>query len=163
MKPDWKAALRTGYQLAYASIDPSTQNAAFLAHTNGQPVFGTTAWNRFPNGILHHADRWERPVKYSYVEHAERGCIYEAAKHGIPTKGATMVCPWAACPDCARGIICSGISRLVRHQVEDSAHWADAIAVADQMLAEAGVEVITIYGSLHTDLQVRRNGVLFTP
>ena len=51
----------------------------------------------------------------------------------------------------------------MRHQAEDKAHWADAIALADQMLKEAGVEVITIYGSLHTDLRVRRNGKLITP
>ena len=35
-------------------------------------------------------DRWERPEKYSWVEHAERNAIYAAAREGVRLAGATM-------------------------------------------------------------------------
>jgi dCMP deaminase len=144
---------------ALRSPDPSTQNAAVLYDEFGV-CSSTYAVNEFPRGVheTNHlgTSRWERPGKYMWVEHAERNSIYKAARLGISTAGATMVCPWAACADCARGIIQAGFGRLVTMQYEISGRWDESIDAGFTMLAEAGVKVEFIDGPL--GVKVRRNG-----
>ena len=136
--------------LVYASNspDPSTQNAALLYGKDDQLL--VSAVNAFPNGVVMSDERWTRPSKYFYVEHAERNAIYQAAKLGIPTRGTTMVAVWAACHDCARAIIQAGITTVVRYEVPDNPrHWQESNEVGELLLLEAGVKVITlktIYG-----------------
>lgn len=151
-------ALRIAYQLATASPDPSTQNGAFIldreATVHGQ------ACNTFTTGIDITPDLLERPKKYAYIEHAERNAIYTAARGGhIPW---IMVCPWAACADCARAIVQSGIEILIRHQAEDTEHWQDSITDGDQIMRAGGVQIITYAGKVHGP-RVRRNGKILEP
>lgn len=126
------------------SGDPYTQNGAVLvAIENGQAVEARAA-NGLPPGVAISADRFSRPLKYSFVEHAERGAIYAAARKGLKTAGATLYCPWFACADCARAIICAGVTRVVGHvtpRVLTPARWEESILLADQMLLEAGVQI----------------------
>ena len=151
---------------AYAaqfSDDPSTQNAAVLVK-NHIPYVATFAVNSLPQHIADTPQRWERPHKYAVVEHAERNAIYQAARHGIRTKGLTMICPWAACADCARGIIQSGITRLVIHQkafLED-ARWTDSVHIGHQLLAEAGITITYYDGDIGCH-PIRRDGTLWQP
>lgn len=143
----------------YAAInspDSSTQNAAVIYGATGI-CRSTIAVNRFPAGVEESTERWTRPLKYSYVEHAERNAIYAAAVQGISTAGATMVSPWAACADCARGIIQSGITRLVTMENLDShGAWSESISLAMGMLHEAGVQVCYVAGPL--GIKLRRDG-----
>jgi dCMP deaminase len=121
--------------------------------------------NRFPGKVKDLPERWERPIKYSYVEHAERNAIYHAARMGRPTQNCTMYCYWAACADCARAIILSGISRLVTHKIiMDISHerWKDTIEVAFGMLREAGVQLDQVEEPIE-EYQIRFNGALWTP
>ena len=120
------------------STDPRTQNGAVLVTTQG--VISDA--NRFPNGVKDIAKRWVSPLKYKYVEHAERNVIYRAAARGIMTSNTTMYVPWFACADCARGIIQAGISRVVGHDAEFHSHpkWDEEIKLADEMLTEAGIK-----------------------
>jgi deoxycytidylate deaminase len=131
-------------------MDPSTQNAAVLIEPyemdepGGKVYSETYAINQFPYGVHALPERWERPLKYRYVEHAERGAIYKAARYGIPTEELVMVCPWMACTDCARALILAGIPMLVTHkQAYDRSptSWIDDLKIAKQMLSEAGVSV----------------------
>jgi dCMP deaminase len=152
---------------ATRSPDPSTQNAAVLCKgVRGlSPIAATWAVNEFPKGVQYADERWQRPQKYDYVEHAERNSIYHAAAHGIPTYGLTMVSPWAACADCARGIIQTGVHRLVTLST-DASHtsWNDSISVAMTMLDEAGVEVVYVDGPVMMEgFTLLRNGQPFTP
>ena len=156
--------LRLAYRHAIHSPDPSTQNGAILALPDGTPILCTGAFNRFPEGVAETPDRWERPGKYQWIEHAERGSVYAAAHHGIRTRGLTLACCWAACADCARAIVCSGISRLVRHAItDDSGRWRDSIEVGDVILTEGGVEIVELTDSFPDVLPIRRDGVLFQP
>jgi dCMP deaminase len=123
------------------SQDPHTQNGALLRAHSGEIV---VAANRLPPEVVVSEARLARPAKYQFVEHAERGAIFAAAKAGIATHNATLYCPWFACADCARAIILAGITRAVGHSVPRShanGRWADSIAAADQMLREAGVRM----------------------
>lgn len=159
----WKELLKKAYEKAKESADPSTQNAALLVNDAGNVLVMET--NRFPEGVITNKERWERPLKYKFIEHAERNVCYVSAKQGIKTEGLTMVCPWAACSDCARGIIQSGIIRLVTHQ---QAHdrspefWAKEIEIAFAMLKEAGVEIIMYDGAIGAE-DVLHSGQLWRP
>jgi len=151
-------------EMASESRDPSTQNAAFIAMPNGIPILETASVNAFPRGIIHHPDRWERPTKYDFVEHAERNAIYASARHGIPTEGMTLVAVWAACSDCARAIIQSGIARVIRYYHENEpSHWQDKVLSAEAMFAEAGIEVITLESEHPNAKPLRYNGAEWLP
>lgn len=129
--------------VATFSPDPSVQNGAVVLDRDA----AIAGWgcNRFPLFVDDTpGERWERPAKYLWVEHAERNAIYMAAKHGIPTAGGTLVCPWAACADCARAIIQAGIERLVRFPMPHVDRWSESIAVGEQMLTEARVEILEL-------------------
>ena len=147
---------------AASSPDPSTQNGAILAEPDGTPLYWTVAFNEFPLGVAYGEERWERPAKYGFIEHAERNAIYKAAAHGIPTAGLTLVCPWAACADCARAIIQARIARLVTLPPQkDSTHtrWDASIDQAFVMLDESGVEVVFLEDPIPGPLPtLRRNG-----
>lgn len=55
-------------------------------------------------GVKDDTQRFQRPVKYMYFEHAERNAIFTAARHGIRTDGATLYVQALPCVDCARYI-----------------------------------------------------------
>ncbi len=158
-----KAHLRTAYMLAKQGPDPSTQNSALIVDEKG--VILAQAVNRFPDGVEYRTERWERPLKYKIIEHAERNAIFSAASYGIKTKGLIMVSPWAACSDCARAIIQSGIRTLITHkQAHDRSpdFWRQEIEVAFQMFKEAGVEVV-FYDGIVGVSGVLHSGKLWNP
>lgn len=135
--------LRNSYCLATQSRDNSNQNGATLVSLDGE-IIGTGV-NNFPPGVKFTTERSiERPMKYSYFEHAERNAIYAAARAGKEVFGSTMYCFWAACSDCARSLICSGVRTLVVHKPRMSmtpARWHNNIEEALGMLKESGVTV----------------------
>lgn len=136
--------LELAYKCALRSPDPSTQNGAVIIGVDGDMVLSC---NMFPRGVGVTDYRLQRPQKYSYIEHAERNGVYAAAKRGMKLEGATMYCPWFACADCARGIIQSGITRVVGHQAMfDSTpdHWKESIAVANGMMFDAGIDTVLL-------------------
>lgn len=53
-------------------------------------------------GVQDLPNRFQRPIKYMYFEHAERNAIFTAARHGIRTDGATLYVQALPCVDCAR-------------------------------------------------------------
>lgn len=150
--------LREACQFAIVfSSDLHTQNGAILVANSGDKI--VTA-NMLP-AIYKSPERLERPLKYTYIEHAERNAVYAAARAGICTLGATLYCPWFACADCARAIIQAGITQVVGHEtLRAQAHdyWRDTIASADQMLHEAGVETRLI--STPLNISILFNGQL---
>jgi dCMP deaminase len=143
---DWlRLACRTAAEL---SDDPRTQNGAVLVAADGRHVIG---YNHVPRGVRQHQHRLTAPAKYAFLEHAERAAIYAAARAGIPTEGATLYCPWFACPDCARAIICAGVKEVVGlagHRNATPERWLGNIIVAETMLAEAGVAMRWLAGAV---------------
>jgi dCMP deaminase len=154
------------YELALRSPDPSTQNGAILVRA-GMPLTATAACNEFPRGVQYLDERWERPIKYSFIEHAERNAIFNAARIGISTSGLTLACPWAACADCARAIIQADVIKLITHQPNEedtNERWQASIEVAFTMLKEAGVEIEYFHGKVGGAAQpIRRDGKLWQP
>lgn len=157
-EPTQRFLLSQAYSKALESPDQSTQCGAvlFRLHTTDSAVQATMlpktlAYNHFPRGVEYTTERWERPLKYEFIEHAERGAVYAAARAGIATQGLWMAAPWAACTDCARSIIESGLVGLLTHkQAFDRSpeRWQESIANAFIMLDEAEVETIWYDGKI---------------
>lgn len=133
------------------SHDPDTQNGAVLVTASGTIY----AANCVPPGLVRPEHRLARPLKYLYVEHAERAAIYAAAAAGVPTAGATLYCPWFACVDCARAIILAGIREvvgLVAMRNATPARWLENVSLAERMLEEAGVSQRLLAGRVGAEV-----------
>lgn len=153
--------LKTAYGLAKGSPDPSTQLGALIVDPLGE-VIGIGC-NTFPRGVQKTAERLERPLKYNYIEHAERNAIFSALRNGSNTVGATMICPYIICHDCARAVIQSGITTLVGHsKANGNARWTDSINIGLIMLEEAGVAVEWIDADIGCS-PILFNGEIFHP
>jgi len=155
-----RQAMGMAFQAAIESPDPSTQNGASVLLPDGQVMISDC--NRFPNGVAYSAERWERPLKYALIEHAERNAIFGAVRQGIATEGATLVSPWAACADCARAIVQAGFATLVRLS-NSKTHWVKERAVGDVILQEGGIEVIELDPTTLEIPDIRRNGEIWHP
>jgi len=125
------------------SKDRSTKVGAVIVDDDNTVI--STGFNSFPRGVNDNVDsRHERPAKYQWTEHAERNAIYNAARQVL--KGTTLVLQYAPCPccDCTRGVIQSGIKKIIVPKgawFPGVGEWTESLAVAKQMLDEAGVEV----------------------
>lgn len=144
------AYLKLAYAEAAKSGDLSTQNGAVLVDPDSGAVVAA-GHNDIPEMCCDKPERRQRPTKYQWTEHAERAAILDAARGAVGTVGLVMYCQWLACADCGRAIVLAGIKRVVRHRIpahDSRPDWAASIAVADEMFAEAGVEVIEVRGEL---------------
>ena len=127
------------------SKDISTKCGAVIVGRDKQIV--STGFNGFPRGIDEtDPKRWTRPLKYQFVEHAERNAIYNAARFGIALDGCTLYLfgmgpPTSPCIECAKAVIQSGIVRVVGRAYKVVPEtWVDDFAFAGTLLSEAGVE-----------------------
>lgn len=137
------------------SDDPSTQNGAILVSERG---FIAVSANEFPSGLQVTKHRVQRPEKYRWIEHAERGAIYAAARRGVKTDGSVLYCCWFACPECARAIIAAGVREVVGHVRTRQAtpgRWLMDVERGERMLTEAGVGMRWLSGRL--GVQIRFN------
>lgn len=153
------------------STDPSTQNGAVLVRNGEIVAYGA---NHFPEGVRDIPERWERPIKYSYVVHAEAASILDAARCGIPTRGLTMYAAWIACAECSKMIIQAGIKEVVGHKpdplsmahiAQPNGSWDQSITIGMGMLEEAGVAVRYLEGKLDptNTIEIKRNSKIFHP
>lgn len=130
--------------IAKKSKDRSTKVGCVIVGPDNE--VRSTGYNGFPRGVADEEDaRHDRPVKYDFMEHAERNAIYNAARVGIPTKDCTLYLNYEPCPcsDCTRAIIQSGIRRVIgpsRPFPGKGEHWKENMANSGIMLQEAGIE-----------------------
>jgi dCMP deaminase len=125
------------------SKDIHTQIGAVIVGKGNQII--STGYNSFPRGIVDTIDeRQARPEKYYWFEHAERNAIYNAARNGVSTEGATIYLTCGIpCTDCARGIINAGIADIhceVQLGTVDS-RWEEHAERSLVMFKESGVRV----------------------
>lgn len=147
--------LKKAYQEALKSPDPSSQNGAVSCDSSGR-VIGRGC-NEFPPGV---PPRLVSPEKYLYIQHAERNAIYNSKM-----RAEILVCPWIACSECAKTIVCGGVRRVITHKQRmdlTASHWSESVNAGLTMLADAGVQVEYIDHVFNID-PILVIGVLWTP
>lgn len=124
-----------------------------------------------PNGSGHWSDGfnvnlWPTREGYDFVVHAEEDAIL---KFPIATmsKDSTLVCPWLACPSCARKIVRVGIKVVWRHANRTckalSNEWWKMIQDADVFLKDNGVTINEIVGPIDAAPSVKIRGQAWSP
>jgi len=129
---------------AARSVDKDTQVGCIIVGPRRE--VRARGHNTLPRGVRGFpASRLVRPDKYTWIEHAERNAIYDAAKNGIPLRGCTMYVDLMPCADCARGIIQSGIKEVVvsrdRMLGYSNSVYREQHVAAEALLSEAGVKL----------------------
>lgn len=123
------------------SKDPSRKIGAVIIGEKGQ--IQSQGYNGFPRGVVDSEERYnDRPTKYKFVVHAEANAIYNALHNGSDVNGSTIyVTGLPVCHECAKGIIQSGISKVVYDTpiLKDDS-WSESCSIALEMFKEAGVE-----------------------
>jgi len=134
--------------IAKKSKDNSTKVGAII--TGQDNGIRSTGYNNLPrNAVDTDVKKYERPLKYKWFEHAERNCIYYAAKTGVPLDQCILYVDWFPCSDCARGIVQVGISKVVidsdspsYNNLQLRERWQEDHFIAEQILKECGVKVV---------------------
>jgi deoxycytidylate deaminase len=110
MQRAWILAQTIGHTLSH---DPHTKVGCLLIDGSTHDIL-SIGWNSFPDGVDDSdAVRWERPLKYQFVCHAEINAICRAARSGARIHGATCVITSFPCADCSRALIQAGMARLI--------------------------------------------------
>jgi dCMP deaminase len=141
--------LRLAFFIAERSEDPSTQTGAVIVGPDME--IRSTGFNGLPRGVVQKLDRFQRPAKYQFMEHAERNAIYNAARMGTPTLGCSMYVNAFPCADCARGIIQAGIKNLwwdptrdpIMNKIDNKARWEESHRASEELFREAGISILT--------------------
>lgn len=122
------------------SRDKSTKTGCVLVSEDGEML--VSGFNSFPMGALPLEERFERPEKYFWTEHAERNAIYAAAENGIALFGSTAYVNWFPCIDCARALVQVGVKAVVCTPVNmNHDKYAAEFDRAKTLFQEARVEV----------------------
>lgn len=144
--------LTMAHTVAQWSKDRSTKVGAVVVRDRRVLA---TGFNGFPAGVDDTVEaRHDRPAKYKFTEHAERNCVFQAAKQGNSLEYSTLYLNYAPypCADCTRAVIQAGITRIVTTNIPfpgiSKEMWDGHFEAAKQMLEEAGVEVLAIPMSL---------------
>ncbi len=141
---DWSSYFMAMARLvAQKSKDQSVKVGAVIVGPDHE--VRSTGYNGFARGVEESdSERWERPIKYEWVEHAERNAIYNAARMGTPLAGCTAYMESPPCTACGRALIQAGIKEIVvttQNPFADRKDWRNSIQFACNMLVEAGVKV----------------------
>lgn len=146
--------LDTARQAKEESCDKHTKLGAAVVDLNC--LILVTASNTMPEGIEPTDERLERPLKYNYIEHAERNACFHAAKFGIKLDGTVMFMSDnpVPCTECARAIIQVGIKMIVGRNVKNvaSSKWDESCNLALEMLKKAGVVVVYVADDLALEI-----------
>ena len=148
MEQKWrKRYIGLAIEVAEFSEDDSTKVGSYIANpVTKRPVsFG---YNGMPSGVIDKPERYQRPAKYFYFEHAERNAIYNADRQLDNMAIFVTHCP---CTDCTRAIIQNRISELyILSENGIESEWAKTRYSNEQrqaiieMLTEAKIKIIEI-------------------
>jgi dCMP deaminase len=148
MREDWDSFFISLAKLMSArSRDPSTKTGCVIVDSSNCIL--SSGYNGFPRGVKDNEERYlNRDVKYRLVAHADLNAIYSAARNGIKLAGSTMYLTGPPCNECTKGIIQSGIVRVVwpkdnsfENDPATRARWEESLEATFLMACEAGIEM----------------------
>jgi dCMP deaminase len=125
------------------SKDPAKKVGCLLLAPHSLQIL-SLGYNGFARGVDEtKKERWERPIKYSFVEHAERNCLYNACRSGVSTDGSIAVITLFPCCDCCRALIQSGIKTIITLKPDyNHPRWGEDFKLSGVMFEEANVDVM---------------------
>lgn len=162
--PSWDAYFMTmAYLCATRSKDPDTHVGAVIVGPDHE--VRSTGYNGLPRYLLDDVpERFERPEKYSWFEHAERNATYSAARVGVSVKGCRMYTCGLPCIECARAIVQAGIKEVVYDltwtEADRRKEWVESHKRAMNMLEEAHVKLYLWNGPLAKVVRFQRGKIL---
>jgi dCMP deaminase len=111
----------------------------------------SSGFNGLPASLSDSLDRYrDREFKLATIIHAEKNAIFNAAKNGASTEGATAYVTWPPCSQCASALVQAGVEKVVCPDPKNGPErWVTNFLLANELLYEAGVKVL-YYGD--TDL-----------
>lgn len=154
--------LRAAYREALLSPDTSTKLGAIVVDGGWNVAVGR---NEFVRGFGDKPEHHERPLKYAITEHAERNAIFGVYRRRCFCTGLTLVCPWVACPDCARAIVLSGIREVICHKEcmdRTPDRWRELVDMGLLILERGGVKLIQWSGKVG-GVKNLNNGEIWLP
>lgn len=119
------------------SKDSSTKVGCFFLDPEDSTEL-TRGYNGMPRGIDEtRPERFERPLKYDYFEHAERNAIFNLARRYL--RGSMVIMTTAPTVGCIRALLSVGSTMaVVPASAVQAAHWPVALS----LLSEGGVQVL---------------------
>lgn len=144
---DWDTYfMQLAKTVSLRSKDPNTQLGCVIVGPD--KTIRSTGYNSFVRGLNDNVpERYERPEKYWWIEHAERNAIYNAK---CSLEGCTIYLPSLPCIDCTKAIVSVGITEIVNSRqhteswIKHAAHYKDHIDRMYVMLEECGVKMRSI-------------------
>jgi len=125
------------------SKDPSTKTGCVIVRPD--TTVAAVGYNGFPRTIKDNPDLLNnREEKYKRTIHCEMNAILSARER---LDGYTLFnWPGQSCDRCAVHIIQSGIAKVVSPKIENefTERWKEQAKLAEELFAEAGVEVVYI-------------------
>jgi dCMP deaminase len=135
--------LRLAYDWSRYSKDPSTKTGSVIARPDR--TVASIGFNGFPRRVQDTPERLhDREQKYRRIVHCEINAMLTARE---PLHGYTLYnWPGRSCSRCAGPVIQSGITTIVSPSYTEDmeSRWGADAAIADEMLAEAGVQNVIL-------------------
>ena len=133
------------YNAELFSKDKHTKVGAIIMANDFSQILATGI-NGFPRTMNDNIEeRWERPVKYKYVCHAEANAIANAAMTGTAIKNSVMAVTKFPCSSCAKMIIQSGIKKIYTIVPNyESEVWGEDVKISEEMFNEVGIDVLKL-------------------
>lgn len=121
------------------SKDPDRRSGAVLVTPDLRKI--STGFNGLPKGVADTDERLnDRGLKNMMMVHAELNALFNA---GFSPAGCTLYTTSFPCHECAKGIIQTGVARLVTAKPRDFDHprWGKSWALSMTMLCEAELQI----------------------
>jgi dCMP deaminase len=91
------------FDVNWRSFDPSSKHGCIATTPDGSII--STGYNGPVRGSDDAEVPLTRPEKYSFMEHSERNCIYNAARLGHAMEGCYMFITGFPCIECLRAML----------------------------------------------------------
>lgn len=142
-----KAYMRMAKEMSILSPDMETKVGAIMLSSDSRII--ASSLNGFLRGAPDDDLPAVRPVKYEFIQHAERNLIYNCAYEGIRTKDTTIICTLSPCLECLRACFQAGVKTIIFNKLY---HKFDGVDFYEK-LPDVKVKVSTIAGYFRLDME----------
>lgn len=133
--PRWDARfMKLAAEVASWSKDPDERVGAVVVAPGYRQL--SVGYNGFPRGSDHDRRPMDKALKNRLTIHAERNALDNAP---FDLAGATIFVTKAPCFECMKGIIQSGVARVVHAPLDRESRWIDDQRDALTLAIEHGI------------------------